>query len=249
MIQFLALFTSFATVSCVLFHLITPDDVRHANQYCYKTSDLNYQLNGNKSADNKDTHCFVKCFLKRTGLINLTTLGVDEKKFNHQNQKSSGNYVRFQKTLDGSCKPYYNEWIQAIQGEGRLWISSSFYFDKKDEEDFNMKYPFITKPIGSSAFDICLKRKFLENIDFILCLFSYLRFFDAYGRIDRHEIMKTFNKCSKNGSKLQKCIHHGNSYFNRGPETMASKLRSCLQGICPSFKKILETTIKHSTNF
>lgn len=70
----------------------------------------------------------------------MTHISFQEEKFNNQNQGSSERYVYFEKSLDGTCKPYYDEWTRIVQNEGLDWMPSSFYFDHKDEMDFNTKY-------------------------------------------------------------------------------------------------------------
>lgn len=80
-------------------------------------------------------------------------------------------------------------------------MSSGFYFQESDEIAFDMQFvsfvfvkkyvpnffsfqPHITKQKGKSAQQICSERQILDNLDPVLCVFSHLRFFDAYGRLD-----------------------------------------------------------------
>ncbi|XP_050326345.1 uncharacterized protein LOC126756892 [Bactrocera neohumeralis] len=230
---------------------LMPEVVRYAKHRCSRDlprANVNWgvQIFSNE-AEAHDTHCYVKCFLRRVGLIRLDTLGWDSDRLlamlwnlrGHQNL-STNCLDALYKTgeMNGKCEPYYEMWMKLRQ-DCELGFNSLFYYDVRLEQlPFEEPLPLYREP-GVEPYRFCSAVLKEDTVDmkspvFALCIYSQLHYIDSYGRIDASEIIHSFAGSARltahNGRVIRNCAHLANAYFLQGKnsEEMAQQMTTCL---------------------
>uniref|UniRef100_A0A0A1XQI6 37 kDa salivary gland allergen Aed a 2 n=1 Tax=Zeugodacus cucurbitae TaxID=28588 RepID=A0A0A1XQI6_ZEUCU len=236
-----------------LFPGLMPEEVRYAKHRCsheLPKANVNWgaQIFSNE-AEVRDTQCYVKCFLRRVGLIRLDTLGWDFYRVGamfyniiQRNQSFPENclaaLVMADDEMNGECEPYYNTWIKLFQN-CRLAFNYFFYYDVELEElAFEKPLPLYREP-GIEPFQFCsavLRAETIdmESPDFAFCIYLQLHYFDSYGRIDTSEIIHSFAGSDRltafNENVIKSCAHLANAHYINGQNTkeMAQQMTTCL---------------------
>uniref|UniRef100_A0A0K8W4W9 Odorant-binding protein n=1 Tax=Bactrocera latifrons TaxID=174628 RepID=A0A0K8W4W9_BACLA len=230
---------------------LMPEVVRYAKHRCshdLPNANVNWgvQIFSNE-AEAHDTHCYVKCFLRRVGLIQLHTLGWDTDRLlamlanlrGHQNLPTNClDSLCKTGTMNGKCEPYYEMWMK-IRQDCQFGFNAFFYYDVRLEElPFEEPLPLYREP-GVEPYRFCSAVLKEDSVDmkspqFSLCIYSQLHYIDSYGRIDASEIIHSFtgsaHLTAHNERVIRNCAHLANSHFILGQnsEEMAQHMTTCL---------------------
>ncbi|XP_049303689.1 uncharacterized protein LOC105231044 [Bactrocera dorsalis] len=230
---------------------LMPEVVRYAKYRCsydLPRANVNWgvQIFSNE-AEAHDTHCYVKCFLRRVGLILLDTLGWDSNRLlamfsnlrGHQNLPTNC-LDALHKTgkMNGKCEPYYKMWMK-IRRDCLLGFNAFFYYDVRLEElPFEKPLPLYREP-GVEPYRFCSAVLQEDSADmkspaFTLCIYLQLHYIDSYGRIDVSEIIHSFagsdRLTARNERIIKNCAHLANAHYILGEnsEEMAQQMTTCL---------------------
>lgn len=230
----------------------TPEDAAFAFQRCRNISNANTDLKEMwafwKFPDKKETHCYVKCFLEKLGLIDLVSRGLDANKIfqqideNDLSTEESDFWDILEVDLSGTCKSYYTKWMQMNERFPHIF-RKAFYGSEKDIKYFYQANPYGAKRRGMTAIDFCISSSQTENDNdynapsepqcYWECVFIHFRYFDAYGRVDRNEVVSSFkdydgNVASSNLEDINACVHQSNEEYSLGWCQVANALYNCL---------------------
>ncbi|XP_069962109.1 uncharacterized protein [Bactrocera oleae] len=234
-----------------IFPGLIPEVVRYAKHRCshdLPRANVNWgaQIFSNE-AEAHDTHCYVKCFLRRVGLIRLKKLGWDSNRLGamfwnlrgHQNfPPNCFNALYSSDEMNGKCEPYYQVWIKILR-DCQLGFNSFFYYDVRLEDlSFEIPLPLYREP-GVEPYQFCSVALKEDTVDmkspvFTLCIYLQLHYIDSYGRIDSSEIIHSFAGSGRltthNERVIRKCAQHANAYFMHGENSkeMAQQMTTCL---------------------
>nr|ALZ41680.1 odorant binding protein 18 [Liriomyza sativae] len=239
-----------------------PDDVRFAKRRCEEEFARNNTFllekwRKHEYPDQRETHCFIKCYLRRLGLVNLLTRGLDNDKlyqlWENIDLETSENCLanlELEFDLNDLCVSYYKKWLRLRQ-KCEQEVQKLFY-ELGPNYEYPMKYQLPSKAFEMSAIEFCESLDTMEkntvaemtqsvNVESeqfqckFGCIYKRFHYFDAYDRLDESEIIRSFlevaNISESNLLAIKHCIHQAQMLYTgleRGYCNMAYVLHKCL---------------------
>lgn len=255
--------------------ILTPGDIDFASKRCQNisTNDLSLRMKWSswEFPNNHQTYCYIKCFLYKSGLINLESRGLDVDKIatividhgigsDESSEFLDDIYGNFSQPLSGTCESYYHEWMELYE-KYKNFIERIFFVRLSDKKSFYKKNKEMArgeavfeKYYGLSALNYCkLMKKRKLDFCYLECVFKHLHYFDAYGRVDKTEVVQSFHEALKyevsDLEKIEFCVHTSNQLYNLGLCQVSKQLHRCLSAEINSYLCVIEIRDKLSKYF